>query len=95
MGRHVGGEKEYAYPFDMDWTTDEIVLVIDFYQAIEQAYEKGIPAAELKERYKAFKQVVPSKSEEKRLDKEFEEASGFSSYRVVSQLKDGKEKIKM
>ena len=37
--------------------------------------------------YKAFKKVVPSMAEEKTIFKEFEEASGFSSYRIVKKAK--------
>ena len=33
--------------------------------------------------YREFKKVVPSKAEEKTLLKEFEEASGYSSYHIV------------
>jgi uncharacterized protein YktA (UPF0223 family) len=33
---------EYQYPIDYHWTTDEIVDVIKFYEAVERAYEKGI-----------------------------------------------------
>jgi uncharacterized protein YktA (UPF0223 family) len=38
--------------------------------------------------YRRFKEIVPSKSEEKRLCDEFEQASGYSSYRVMKKAKE-------
>ncbi|MCP7034300.1 UPF0223 family protein, partial [Listeria monocytogenes] len=56
---------EYSYPLNPDWTTEEMTIVVQFLEAIERAYEKGIDTLELKEKYRAFKQVVPAKGEEK------------------------------
>ncbi|MEH7177330.1 UPF0223 family protein [Neobacillus vireti] len=79
---------EYQYPIDYHWTTDEIVDVIKFYEAIERAYEKGIERDELLTIYRRFKEIVPSKAEEKTLCGEFEDISGYSSYRVIKKAKD-------
>ncbi|MEH7255514.1 UPF0223 family protein [Neobacillus niacini] len=79
---------EYQYPIDYHWTTDEIVDVIKFYEAIEKAYEKGINRDELMAIYRRFKEIVPSKAEEKTLCSEFENISGYSSYRVIKKAKD-------
>lgn len=80
--------QEYSYPLDPDWTTDEIVKVVEFFEAVENGHEEGIKASELQARYRRFKEVVPSKSEEKTLFKEFREQSGFESFTLVRQLKD-------
>jgi uncharacterized protein YktA (UPF0223 family) len=79
---------EYQYPIDYHWTTDEIVDVIKFYEAIERAYEKGIDRDELMAIYRRFKEIVPSKAEEKTICGEFEEISGYSSYRTIKKAKD-------
>jgi uncharacterized protein YktA (UPF0223 family) len=79
---------EYQYPIDYHWTTDEIVDVIKFYEAIERAYEKGIERDELMTIYRRFKEIVPSKAEEKTLCGEFEDMSGYSSYRAIKKAKD-------
>ncbi|MFP7295979.1 UPF0223 family protein [Neobacillus niacini] len=79
---------EYQYPIDYHWTTDEIVDVIKFYEAVERAYEQGIDREELMNSYRRFKEIVPSKSEEKTLCSEFEEMSGYSSYRTIKRAKD-------
>ncbi|MFC5541396.1 UPF0223 family protein [Ureibacillus suwonensis] len=83
---------EYAYPISPDWSTEEIIAVVKFFEGIEQAYEKGIKREEMLEKYRRFKQIVPSKAEEKTLFREFEVVSGYASYPVVKQareLKDG------
>lgn len=79
---------EYQYPIDHHWSTDEIVDVIKFYETIEQAYEKGIDRDVLLSVYRRFKEIVPSKSEEKKLCSEFEEISGYSPYRTIQKVKD-------
>ncbi|WHY02236.1 UPF0223 family protein [Neobacillus sp. DY30] len=88
---------EYQYPIDYHWTTDEIVDVIKFYEAIERAYEKGIDRDELMAIYRRFKEIVPSKAEEKTICGEFEEISGYSSYRTITKAKNASpgEKISM
>lgn len=90
-------EVEYQYPMDMDWNKQEIIDVIGFFHCIEKAYEKGIDREILIAAYRRFKEIVPSKSEEKKFFREFEEVSGFSSYHVVKQAREAEEnrKIKM
>lgn len=74
---------EYNYPLNYNWSTDEILQVIALFNAVEKAYEEGIKATDFKEVYRTFKTIVDSKSEEKQLDKEFLEQSGYSIYQVV------------
>lgn len=78
---------EYQYPLDLDWSNDETVEVIKFFNQIENYYEKSIIGTELMEQYKKFKQIVPSKAEEKQIFKEFEEKSGYNSYKVIQEVK--------
>ncbi|EAC3582555.1 hypothetical protein Y231_00220 [Listeria monocytogenes] len=87
---------EYSYPLNPDWTTEEMTIVVQFLEAIERAYEKGIDTLELKEKYRAFKQVVPAKGEEKRIGIDFGKASGYSAYKVMQLVKNATtSKIKM
>lgn len=88
---------EYQYPIDHHWTTEEIVDVIHFFEKIEAAYEKGIERELLMDAYRRFKEIVPSKAEEKKVCGEFEETSGYSSYRVIKKAKESEQgtKIKM
>lgn len=86
---------EYQYPIDYHWTTEEIVDVIHFFEKVEAAYEKGIERDVFMNAYRRFKEIVPSKSEEKKLCGEFEEMSGYSSYRVVKKAKDSQSGIRI
>ncbi|MEK5039702.1 UPF0223 family protein [Sporosarcina sp. FSL K6-3457] len=79
---------DYNYPIRHDWSTAEMITVVAFYEAVEKAYESGISKEQLMEAYRGFKKVVPAMAEEKTLDKEFEEASGYVSYRVVKAAKE-------
>lgn len=80
---------EYNYPLSHHWTTEEIIDVVGFFQSVEKAYEAQIARETFMNAYKAFKKVVPSMAEEKTIFKEFEEASGFNSYRIVKKAKEG------
>jgi uncharacterized protein YktA (UPF0223 family) len=79
---------EYQYPIDYNWSTEEIVDVIKFFEAIEKAYEKGIERDEVMNIYRRFKEIVPSIAEEKKICGEFEEVSGYSSYRTIKKAKE-------
>ncbi|MFJ8234504.1 UPF0223 family protein [Ureibacillus sp. NPDC094379] len=79
---------EYSYPILPDWTTEEIIDVVKFFEGVEQAYEKGIKREDMLARYRRFKEIVPSQSEEKSVFREFEEASDYVSYQVVKKAKE-------
>lgn len=80
---------DYSYPFSIEWSTEEIIDVVNFFEAIEMAYEKGINRQDLLTRYRKFKQVVPSISEEKTYFREFEEESGYVGFPVIKEMKAG------
>ncbi len=78
---------DYSYPFSIDWSTDEIIDVVAFFEGIEMAYEKGIKRQELLNRYRKFKEIVPSIAEEKTYFREFEEESGYASFPAIKEMK--------
>ncbi|MGK7378535.1 UPF0223 family protein [Planococcus sp. 1R117A] len=78
---------DYSYPFSIDWTTDEIIDVVTFFEGIELAYEKGIRREDMMFRYRRFKEIVPSIAEEKTYFREFEEESGYASFPVIKEMK--------
>jgi len=86
---------EYSYPISMDWSTKEIIDVVRFFELIEKAYDSSVMREDLFKAYKRFKEVVPSIAEEKKLFKEFQEVSGFSSYHVVKEMKEHPENVKI
>ncbi|QTD42453.1 UPF0223 family protein [Sporosarcina sp. Te-1] len=79
---------EYSYPIRHDWSTQEIIEVVSFFEMIEKAYETKVERAEFMQAYRKFKGIVPSMAEEKTLFKEFEEASGLNSYHIVKLAKE-------
>lgn len=79
---------EYSYPLSTDWTTQEMVDVVHFFEAVEAAYEKGIKRELFMERYKRFKVVIPSQAEEKTICREFEEVSSYVPFRIVKLAKE-------
>ncbi|EIA6620933.1 hypothetical protein EZ054_02940 [Enterococcus faecalis] len=88
--------KDYQYPLDLDWTTEELVIVTNMWTAVEQANETGLPVDKFLTTYQQFKTVVKSIGEEKRLGREFENASGYSLYRTLQQAKkQGSGKLKL
>ncbi|GMA47024.1 UPF0223 family protein [Tetragenococcus muriaticus] len=79
--------QDYQYPLDMEWTKEEIILVVNLWQALEDSYEKGISAEKFLQTYQGFKTVVKSIGEERKLGREFEKLSGYSLYKAVKQAK--------
>lgn len=73
----------YSYPLDPDWSQDELLLVLGFLNQVEQANENGIETEVLLSGYQKFKTVIKSIGEEKKLDREFQQASGYSIYRTI------------
>ena len=75
---------------------DEARAFLASFNDVEAAYETQVDAKKLLDSYKVFKSVVPSKSEEKRLGREFESVSGYSFYRAVQLAKEkGEGKISL
>lgn len=79
--------ENYSYPLDLSWSTEELASVLSFFNKVEEAYESKVEAGEYLKAYQAFKQVVPSIGEEKRLGREFEQVSGYSLYRTTQAAK--------
>jgi uncharacterized protein YktA (UPF0223 family) len=80
----ANGDKQFAYPMLDGWTTADIIAVSQFYSAVAAAYETGVDVRTLNNAYQAFKRVVPSKAEEKQLDKAFGAESGYSLYKTMN-----------
>ncbi|EFR44572.1 UPF0223 family protein [Streptococcus pseudoporcinus] len=78
----------YTYPLDINWSTDEITSVLSFLNQVEKAYEAKVEASQLLRSYATFKKIVPSKSQEKQIDRDFEKSSGYSTYQVVKKAKE-------
>ncbi|MBU7449989.1 UPF0223 family protein [Leuconostoc citreum] len=73
----------YTLPIDSNWTIDDIVTVSAFVDKVLQVYENGVLKVTLLAQYDKFRQVIPSKSEQKQFDRNFEQQTGFSIYRTI------------
>ncbi|CQR25466.1 regulatory protein Spx [Streptococcus varani] len=76
-------KENYSYPLDFTWSTEEISSVLSFLNLVEKAYEGGVEASMLLDRYAKFKKVIRSKGEERQIDRDFQSASGYSTYQAV------------
>lgn len=81
-------------PIHYEWTQKEIVIVAEFFDAIARVVEQGEEASLVRDHYKEFKTVVPSKSEEKQLFKEVDEQLGISCFKIIKQARETEGKIK-
>lgn len=81
----------YEYPLDLDWTNDEKVAAVTFYELVEDAYERGVNRDNLLAAYAGFKQVVPDKGTERQFDRQFTEQSGYSLYRAVKAARESEQ----
>ena len=84
-------QRNYSYPLNLSWSTEELASVLSFFNKVEEAYASKVEAKEYMDAYRAFKKVVPSIGEEKRLGREFEEVSGYSLYRATQTAKQKEE----
>ena len=79
---------EYSYPLSTDWTTQEMVDVVQFFEGVEAAYERGVKREVLMAKWRRFKEIVPSQAEEKTILRQFEQASGYVGYKAVKMARE-------
>lgn len=88
--------KSYQYPIEETWTKEEIIDVINFFNLVEKAYESKVDRNDLLLAYRLFKEIVPSKGEERNYFSQFEKSSGYSSYHAVKLARESNsDKISM
>ncbi|MHA8109991.1 UPF0223 family protein [Lactobacillaceae bacterium Melli_B4] len=75
----------YQYPIFEDWSRDELTKVCKMYQLVEDTYElnQGVNREQLLNAYTTFKTIVPAKSEQRTLEREFESNSGYSIFKAI------------
>ncbi|WEV60295.1 UPF0223 family protein [Streptococcaceae bacterium ESL0729] len=83
----------YSYPIDYSWSTQEMTDVLSFFNQVEKYYESKTLREDFLKSYNNFKKIVPSKMQEKQLDREFEIISGYSTYRAVQEAKKSDRKF--
>ncbi len=75
-------------PLSIDWSTQEVIDVVEFFQSIEKANQNGVKRDELLNKYRRFKEIVPSKSEEKQVFKDYEYQSKVSCYHTIKKARE-------
>ena len=83
----------YEFPLDETWTKEEIIDVVQFFTLIEKAYESRVRREDVIALYRRFKEIVPSKSEEKKLFAAFNQSSGYAAFPVIRQASQNNEKF--
>ena len=85
----------YTYPIDTSWTMEELLAVMALLQMVEKAYEGCVASSEAMAVYREYKNLGFSISDEKQLNRDFEEASNYSLYQLLQALKSGEKFIKL
>lgn len=83
----------YSYPLDEEWSKTDMIDVVHFFNMIEKAYESSVNCADLLAAYQRFKEIVPSKSQEKVCFADFQKSSSYSSYHVVKKARESNAKF--
>ncbi|MGX7051940.1 UPF0223 family protein [Leuconostoc palmae] len=76
-------DKNYTLPIDGNWSVEDIVTVSTLVDSVLKVYENGVKKEILMNNYRNFLAVIPSKSEQKQFDKDFEKQTGYSIYRTM------------
>lgn len=79
---------ESKLPISLDWSTEEVVDVIQFFEMIEKAHHSQVDREKLLAHYRRFKEIVPSKSEEKQLFKQYDEELGLSCFHIIKKARE-------
>ena len=76
----------YEYPVDYEtYSIEEVETIIDFLSYLEENH-KHLDFKIFKAKYDKYRKTLNSKSEEKRIDKEFSKLTGISVYRKAREL---------
>lgn len=76
-------ENNYAYPLMPEWSKDEIIKMVEFYAAVEQANTTGIDRENFLKKVAEYRKIEPSIAAQKQLDREFKTVSGLSIYQTI------------
>ncbi|MCM3759294.1 UPF0223 family protein [Alkalihalobacillus oceani] len=79
---------ETKLPISLDWTTEEVIDVIQFFETLEKASKQNVDRGQVLDKYRRFKEIVPSKSEEKQLFKAYDEELGISCFHTLKKIRE-------
>lgn len=84
--------ENFEYPLMPEWSTAEIIIASEFYEAVEKVYTSGIARDEFLAKYERFLKMEPAIMAQKQLDRDFKQASGLSLYQAVKYVKESNKK---
>lgn len=88
--------ENYTYPIDPDWSNDKLLAVMKVFTDVEDAYENKLSVAVFEKDWTNYLKFVPSKMEQKTIDRQFKQLTDYSIYRVMQAIAQAKTKtIKM
>lgn len=73
----------YPIPLDLSWSTTEMVAVTQLVDAVFAAHETGIDREALLAKARAYRQILPTKSEQKQFERQIEQETGISIYQTI------------
>lgn len=84
----------YYYPIFPDWSKEELMDMMALYNAVESAYEdaNGINAEKVIKLYNRFREINPVKMEQKQINRDFQNISGYSLYKAFQAATKAKTK---
>ncbi len=89
-------KENYTYPIDPEWSNGKLLAVMKIFTDVEDAYENKIVVATFQKDWANYINFVPSKMEQKTIDREFKQLTDYSIYRVTQAVAQAKTKtIKM
>lgn len=89
-------KENYTYPIDPEWSNDKLLAVMQIFTDVEDAYENKLSVTTFQNDWAKYLQFVPSKMEQKTIDREFKQLTDYSIYRVSQAVNQAKTKtIKM
>ena len=77
---------EYQYPLDLDWTNEEMMKVIHFLIKLKIIMNPLSKVKRLSMLINNLKKLCQVKLKKKQIFKEFENKSGYNSYKVVQEV---------
>ncbi len=76
------------FPVSLDWSTEEVIAVIRFFETLEKAHHEYVDRDIILKEYRRFKEIVPSKSEEKQLFHHYDQKLNISCYQLVKKARE-------
>ncbi|EKK20295.1 hypothetical protein B808_1101 [Fructilactobacillus florum 8D] len=80
----------YEYPLFDDWTTAELMEVLEFFRNIERAYQdpRGVQREQLLQSYRNFQKINPAPADQHQLQRSFEARSGLDGFHLIKKARD-------